>query len=80
MITPVELKRIRQMMGWTQTEAAAKAGVAANTWSRWEEGLVKPHPLREPVLQRMLRQAERRQAARDARAQPLESDTAAVLR
>ena len=59
-MTPDELRRIRQGMGWTQVEAAAKVGVAGNTWSRWEEGLVKPHPLREKDLQRLLKQAERR--------------------
>lgn len=59
-MTPEDLRRIRQGMGWTQTQAAAKVGVAANTWARWEQGLVVPHPLREPHLQRLLRQAERR--------------------
>lgn len=64
-MTPDDLRRIRQGMGWTQVEAAAKVGVAANTWSRWEEGLVKPHTLRVPQLQRLLRQAERKLGARN---------------
>lgn len=60
-ITPDDLRRIRAVMGWKQAEAAAKVGVSSNTWSRWEEGSVKPHPLREPILAKLLRQAERRQ-------------------
>ena len=61
-MTPQDLARIREGMGWTQTQAAAKVGVSMNTWARWERGEVAPHPLREPHLQRLLRQAERRSA------------------
>jgi hypothetical protein len=38
-----------------------------NTWARWEEGSVKPHPLRVPILEKLLRQVERREAKRAAR-------------
>ena len=41
-MTPVELKRIRDGMGWTQEEAGAKVGVTRNTWARWERGVVEP--------------------------------------
>lgn len=64
MVTPLELKQIRDGMGWTQEEAAVKAGVTRNTWARWERGEVEPHPLRERDLQRFLRVAERRAAKR----------------
>jgi transcriptional regulator with XRE-family HTH domain len=57
---PDELRRIREGLGWTQTEAAARVSVSANTWARWERGEVQPHPLREPVLQRYLRRAQKR--------------------
>lgn len=63
-MTPQELVRIREGMRWTQTEAAAKIGVAANTWARWEQGSVKPHHLRERDLRRLLHLAERRAAKR----------------
>jgi predicted transcriptional regulator len=59
-MTPEELRRIRAYMAWTQTEAAARAEVSANTWARWERGEVEPHPLREQILRRLLRKAERR--------------------
>ena len=68
MMSPRDLVRIREHMGWTQTEAAVKAGVERNTWARWERGEVQPHPLREPSLQRLLRQAEKRAEKRQARA------------
>jgi transcriptional regulator with XRE-family HTH domain len=58
-MTPDELRRIRNGMRWTQTEAAAKLSVSANTWARWERGEVRPHPLREPLLRRFLKAAER---------------------
>ncbi len=59
-MTPEQLRYIRAYLRWTQTQAAAKAGVSANTWARWERGEVEPHPLREPTLQKFLRLAERR--------------------
>ena len=59
-MTPEELKRIREGFGWTQTEAAAKVGVKMNSWARWERGEIAIHPAREEVLQRLLRQAEKR--------------------
>jgi transcriptional regulator with XRE-family HTH domain len=68
-MTKEELQRIREGMSWTQTQAAAKVGVSANTWARWERGEVDPHPLREPMLQRLLRQANKRAEQRRARAQ-----------
>ena len=74
-MTPNELRRIRQGMRWTQVEAAAKVGVAGNTWSRWEEGLVKPHTLRIPQLQRLLRQAERRLGGGRRAITPLEQES-----
>ena len=61
-MTPEELRRIRDGMGWTQDEAGAKVGVTRNTWARWERGVVEPHPLLVPILQRLLRQAEKRAA------------------
>lgn len=64
-MTPEELRRIRQYMAWTQTEAAAKAEVSANTWARWERGEVEPHPLREQSLRRLLRLAERHRVKDD---------------
>lgn len=67
LMTPEELRRIRDGMGWTQTEAAARLSVSANTWARWERGEVQPHPLREPVLQRYLKAAQRREGRKDGR-------------
>ncbi len=66
-MAPQELVRIREGMNWTQTQAAAKTGVSANTWARWERGEVAPHPLRERDLQRLLRQAERHAEKRAAK-------------
>ena len=59
-MTPTDLKRIREGMGWTQTEAAERVGVKMNSWARWERGEIAIHPARLDALQRLLRQAERR--------------------
>lgn len=68
---PTDIQRLRTLRGWTQTEAAAKTGVTANTWARWERGEVTPHPLRIPRLQRELRRAERLSASRLRKTAPL---------
>lgn len=57
MIEPQTLTRIRLALRLTQREAAAKVGVAPNTWARWERGELAPHPLREPMLEQLLSQA-----------------------
>ena len=41
---PKVLKAIRKA-GLSKTEAAARVGVAANTWHRWETGAMTPGPL-----------------------------------
>jgi transcriptional regulator with XRE-family HTH domain len=61
-MTPYVFLKIRTGMGWTQTQAAAKAGVSANTWARWERGELTPNPLRERDFKRLLRLAARREA------------------
>ncbi len=65
-IEPAQLRRIRDLMGWTQAQAAEKAGVTENTWARWERGEMAVHPARVAALQARLRQAERRAARREA--------------
>jgi len=53
-----EIKRIRLELGYSQTQAAARAGVSTVTWGLWERGVCRPHPLRLPLLRRMLKRAE----------------------
>lgn len=67
-VGPGDLRRIRDLMRWTQAQAAEKAAVAENTWARWERGEMAVHPARVPFLQRTLQHAERRAARRAARA------------
>lgn len=38
MMTPEELKKVREALGLTQAELAHHMGVAANTVARWEQG------------------------------------------
>ena len=64
---PVDLRRTRDLMRWTQAQAAEKAGVTENTWARWERGEMAVHPARVAFLQRTLQHAEKRDARRVAR-------------
>ena len=65
---PGQLRRIRDLMRWTQLQAAGKVGVRENTWARWERGEMAVHPARVEFLQRTLAQAEKRAARRSAKA------------
>ena len=63
-----QLRRIRDLMRWTQLQAADKVGVTENTWARWERGEMAVHPARVAFLQHTLAQAEKRAARRSAKA------------
>ena len=64
---PVDLRRTRDLMRWTQAQAAEKVGVTENTWARWERGQMAVHPARVAFLRHTLQQAEKRDARRVAR-------------
>ena len=40
-MTPNELGKIRQRLGWTQEKLANAVGVACNSVARWERGEMK---------------------------------------
>ena len=63
-----QLRRLRDLRGWTQAKAAEEAGVTENTWARWERGEMAVHVARVPLLQRTLEQAEKRAARKAAKA------------
>jgi transcriptional regulator with XRE-family HTH domain len=67
-VEPTQLRRIRDLMRWTQAQAADKAGVTENTWARWERGEMAVHPARVALLQHTLAQAEKRAARKAAKA------------
>ena len=43
--TAAELKKIRQLHGWSQEDLARKLGVSFATVNRWENGKTKPSRL-----------------------------------
>ena len=53
MFTPVGIKRIRQLMGWSQERLAREAGVSFCTVNRWENGKTRPSPMALKVLARL---------------------------
>lgn len=50
-VTAHTLRDLRRVMGWTQPEAAAWAGIDLRTWRRWENGEKAPHGLMARALQ-----------------------------
>ena len=64
---PAQLRRIRELMGWTQERAAAEAAVTENTWARWERGEMAVHPARVAFLRQTFQRAEKVAARRAAR-------------
>jgi DNA-binding transcriptional regulator YiaG len=58
-MTPEELRAVRAEMGDTQAEAAARYGVAVNTYKRWELGIrAVPGPV--VILSRVILDTHRR--------------------
>lgn len=64
-MTPVEIKRIRQLMRWSQERLARELGVSFCTVNRWENGRTAPSPMALKVLHR-LREAALRDNRRGA--------------
>jgi transcriptional regulator with XRE-family HTH domain len=44
-MTPARFRELRQQVGWTQTEAAARLGVTRVTVTRYEAGQGIPEPI-----------------------------------
>ena len=60
-----EIKALRLALGLTQTQLAARLGVAANTVYRWETGHTHPDPRARSALLRV--QSRMPMARRDGR-------------
>lgn len=56
-----DIKRLREHLGMSQEEFAHKLGVAGTTVRRWESGTCKPSPLAQEKLQRLMREAKKRE-------------------
>lgn len=50
-VTGPTLRTLRRVMGWTQHDAAAWAGVDTRTWRRWELEQKQPHGLLARAMQ-----------------------------
>ena len=49
----VELKRIRQVHGWSQEDLARELGVSFATVNRWENGKTKPSRLAQDKIKQI---------------------------
>lgn len=45
-MTPAEIKEARERLGLSQAQLAKRLDVTADTVAKWEQGVRKPHPLR----------------------------------
>jgi transcriptional regulator with XRE-family HTH domain len=53
------LKQLRELLGFTQKEAAMIFDVDANTWARWERGQLGMHPGHVKLIRRVQARALR---------------------
>ena len=51
----IDIKAIRNQLGFTQEELARKLGLALSTVSKWEQGCTSPSPLAREKLQRLIK-------------------------
>ena len=49
--TATELKKLRQLHGWSQEDLAREIGVSFATVNRWKNGKTKPSRLDEKIKQ-----------------------------
>lgn len=50
--TPIDIKKTRLLLGLTQTQAAALAGIQLNTWAKYESGYVNMPKIRKEEFMR----------------------------
>lgn len=58
MITPEAIRHIRESLGLTQAQFAARLGVASWTVSRWERGTNSPYPKQAIRIREMAEDAK----------------------
>ena len=54
MLTPTQIRKLRQERGWSQQALADRLGVNRTTIVRWETGEVKPLPALLKLLEKTL--------------------------
>ena len=52
---PIDIKTIRQKLGFTQEDLARKLGLALSTVSKWEQGIFSPSRLAREKIKRLVK-------------------------
>ena len=52
---PIDIKAIRQSLGFTQEDLARAMGLALSTVSKWEQGVTSPSRLAREKIERLLK-------------------------
>ena len=60
MFTSEQIRELRMALGWGQTELAFRIGVSQNTVARWESGDRNPSRKHNEILNKLLREAEKK--------------------
>lgn len=65
METPIDVKALRELLGWTQAQLGDELGVDQSTVSNWEAGACPRGPARK-LLEALFRDAEAARSAPEA--------------
>jgi type I restriction enzyme M protein len=53
----MDIKTLRERLGYTQEELAQRLGISTSAISKWEQGLRKPSRLANREIERLLKKA-----------------------
>ena len=59
---PIDIKAIRQKLGFTQEDLARKLGVTLSTVSKWEQGIFSPSRLAREKIEKLVKKEEKKRS------------------
>ena len=59
---PIDIKTIRDELGFTQEDLARKLGLALSTVSKWEQGVTSPSRLAREKLEKLLKKGGKKRS------------------
>ena len=59
---PIDIKAIRQGLGFTQEDLARKLGLTLSTVSKWEQGIFSPSRLAREKIEKLVKKEEKKKS------------------
>jgi DNA-binding transcriptional regulator YiaG len=59
---PVDIKAMREKLGFTQEDLARKLGLALSTVSKWEQGVTSPSRLAREKFEKLMKKGGRKRS------------------